>query len=191
MNAENFWNECQQRCLKIQNFSHLALEVCAFKKSCRCRQSLFIFGRYQVNLSVPPPPILSKRTPLLAYCTYQRKCRLGEHRTLPFKHTISRTFLSDWEKKNNFTKTTPLEIRKHLAGKISKTIQHFDKCIVMYEYVACVVSSSMTFRQNTDRLARTAKREMKKMIGETVYEMPFIHFSFLLFRQHFLAFSSV
>ncbi len=53
------------------------------------------------------------------------------------------------------------------------------------------LSSSLTFRKNTDRLARTAKREMRKMIGEMVYKMPSIHFSFLLFCQHFFAFSSI
>ncbi len=75
-----------------------------------------------------------------------------------------------------------------MAWKISKTIQHFDKCIVMHEYVAYIVSSSQMFRRNTDRLARTVKRKMKKMIGKMVYEMPSIHFSFLSFRQHFLMF---
>ncbi len=53
------------------------------------------------------------------------------------------------------------------------------------------LSSSLTFRENTDHLARMAKREMRKMIGEMFYEMPSIHFSFLSFRQHFFAFSSI
>ncbi len=53
------------------------------------------------------------------------------------------------------------------------------------------VSSSLTFRENTDCLVRTAKREIRKMIGETVYEMPSTHFSFLLFRRHFFSFSSI
>ncbi len=52
------------------------------------------------------------------------------------------------------------------------------------------LSSSLTFHENTDHLARMAKREMRKMIGEMVYEISSIHFSFLLFRQHFFAFSS-
>ncbi len=37
-----------------------------------------------------------------------------------------------------------LEVKKKLVGSISKTIQHFDKCIMMHEDVACVVSSSLT-----------------------------------------------
>ncbi len=53
------------------------------------------------------------------------------------------------------------------------------------------LSSFLTFRENTDHLARTAKREKRKMIDEIVYEMPSIHFSFLLFRQHFFAYSSI
>ncbi len=53
------------------------------------------------------------------------------------------------------------------------------------------LSSSLTFRKNTDHLARTEKCEMRKMIGEMVYEMPSIHFSFLSFCQHFFAFSSI
>ncbi len=53
------------------------------------------------------------------------------------------------------------------------------------------VLSSLMFCVNTDCLERTAKREMRKMIGETVYKMPSIHFSFLSFHQHFFAFSSI
>ncbi len=53
------------------------------------------------------------------------------------------------------------------------------------------LSSSLTFCENTDRLARMAKCEMRKMVGEMVYEMPSIHFSFLSFCQHFFAFSSI
>ncbi len=44
------------------------------------------------------------------------------------------------------------------------------------------VSSSLTFRENTDHLGRRAKCTMRKMIGETVYKMPSIYFSF---RQQF------
>ncbi len=44
------------------------------------------------------------------------------------------------------------------------------------------ISSSVTFYENTNHLARMAKREMRNMIGETVYEMPPIHFAFLSFR---------
>ncbi len=43
------------------------------------------------------------------------------------------------------------------------------------------ISSSLTFWENTDRLAITVKYEMRKIIGKMVYEMPFIHFSFLSF----------
>ncbi len=53
------------------------------------------------------------------------------------------------------------------------------------------ISSSLTFHENTDCLARMAKREMRKMIGETVYEMPSTHFLCLSFRQHFFTFSSI
>ncbi len=53
------------------------------------------------------------------------------------------------------------------------------------------ISYSLTFRENTDRLARTAKRKMRKMVGEMVYEMPSIQFSFLSFRQYFFVFSSI
>ncbi len=52
------------------------------------------------------------------------------------------------------------------------------------------VSSSLTFRENTDRLVRTATREMRKMIGETVYKVH-LYFSFLSFCQHFFTFSSI
>ncbi len=51
--------------------------------------------------------------------------------------------------------------------------------------------SSLTFCENTNCLARTAKCEMRKMIGEMVYKMPSIHLSFLSFCQHFFAFSSI
>ncbi len=51
--------------------------------------------------------------------------------------------------------------------------------------------SSLTLRENTDCLTRTAKREMRKMIGEMVYKMSSIHLSFLPFRQHFFAISSI
>ncbi len=51
--------------------------------------------------------------------------------------------------------------------------------------------SFLTFRENTDCLTRMAKREMRKNIGKMVYEMTSIHLSFLSFRQHFFAFSSI
>ncbi len=47
------------------------------------------------------------------------------------------------------------------------------------------LSSSLTCPESIDRLARMAKCKMRRMIGEMVYEMPSIHFSFLSFRQHF------
>ncbi len=53
------------------------------------------------------------------------------------------------------------------------------------------VSSSLMFHENTDHLARMVKCEMRKMIGEMVYEMPSIHFSFLSVHQHFFTFSSI
>ncbi len=51
--------------------------------------------------------------------------------------------------------------------------------------------SSLMFRENTDRMPRTAKHEMRKTIGETVYKMSSTHFSFLSFHQHLFAFSSI
>ncbi len=53
------------------------------------------------------------------------------------------------------------------------------------------LSSSLTFRENSDHLVRTAKHEMRKMVGKMVYEMPSIYFSFLSFHQHFFTFSSI
>ncbi len=53
------------------------------------------------------------------------------------------------------------------------------------------VSFSLMFHENTDHLVGTAKRKMRKMIGEMVYKMSSIHFSFLPFRKHLFAFSSV
>ncbi len=66
---------------------------------------------------------------------------------------------------------------------------HLWFCKKLVEKLA--ISSSLTFRENTDRLTKTAKREMRKMIGEMVYEMTSIHFLFLSFRQHCFVFSSI
>ncbi len=51
-----------------------------------------------------------------------------------------------------------------------------------------VLSCSLMFRENTDRLARTTKCDMRKMISETVYEMPSVHFSFLFPASKMLLF---
>ncbi len=109
------------------------------------------------------------------------------------KYKISLTFVGDWKKINL---TTLLEqrhwkLKKNWWWKWAKLYKISDKCIAIREYVVCIVSSSLTFCENFDRLVRTAKREIRKMIGETIYEMPFIHFSFLSFCQHFFAFSSI
>ncbi len=72
------------------------------------------------------------------------------------------------------------------------TISHFGHlwfCEKLDEKLA--LSSSLTFCENTDRLAIMAKRKMRKMIGEMVYEMPSIRFSFLSFCRHFFTFSSI
>ncbi len=53
------------------------------------------------------------------------------------------------------------------------------------------ISTSLTVCKNTDHLARTTKCEIRKMIGETVYKMPSVYFSFLSYCQHFFAFSSI
>ncbi len=48
-----------------------------------------------------------------------------------------------------------------------------------------VVLSSLTFCENTDRLARMAKCEMRKMIGEMVYEMLSISWLYTYRFSHF------
>ncbi len=52
---------------------------------------------------------------------------------------------------------------------------HFWFCEKLDEKLA--ILSTLTFRENTDRLARTTKCEMRKMIGETVCEMPSLYTS--------------
>ncbi len=49
----------------------------------------------------------------------------------------------------------------------------------------CVAAPSFTFCKNTNRLPRMGKCAMRKLIVETFYEMPSMHFSFLSFCQHF------
>ncbi len=56
----------------------------------------------------------------------------------------------------------------------------------MHEYVACVVSSSSDVSSKYRSPGENGETQDEKIIGETVYKMPSIHFSFLSFHQHFL-----